>query len=84
VPFTLIAKMFRRLSPNLVIEFIPRGDSQIDKLLSTRKDVFAEYHEDQFRDTFGTYFDIVKSEPIPGTKRTLYAMTARPDHESAG
>jgi ribosomal protein L11 methylase PrmA len=79
VPFELIAKMFRQLSPNLIIEFIPRGDSQIDKLLSTRKDVFDEYQENLFIEIFSHYYDIVKSAPIPGTKRTLYAMMARPD-----
>jgi len=79
VPFSLIARMFSQVARNLIVEFIPRGDSQIDKLLSTRKDVFIEYHEDQFRDAFGAYFEIVKAEPIPGTKRTLYAMSRKQD-----
>ena len=77
VSFDMIAKMFSHLARDLIVEFIPRGDSQIDKLLSSRKDVFSDYHEDKFRKAFGTYFNIVRSDPIPGTKRTLYAMTAR-------
>jgi ribosomal protein L11 methylase PrmA len=74
VPFGLIARMFSRIGSKLIIEFIPRGDSQIDKLLSSRKDVFADYHEEQFVEAFSAHYRIVRSEPIPGTKRTLYAM----------
>jgi ribosomal protein L11 methylase PrmA len=77
VPLVMIAKMFSQLAHNLIIEFIPRGDSQIDKLLSTRKDVFVNYHEDHFREAFREHFNIVRSEPIPGTKRTLYAMSVK-------
>jgi ribosomal protein L11 methylase PrmA len=77
VPFELVARMFSRLAPRLIIEFVPRGDSQIDKLLSTRKDVFVDYHEEIFRERFGQYYSIMRAEPIPGTKRTLYAMQVR-------
>ena len=77
VPFAMIAEMFSRVGRSLVIEFIPRGDSQIDKLLSTRNDVFVDYHEDRFRDAFSLYFNIVEAQQIPGTKRTLYAMEGK-------
>jgi hypothetical protein len=39
--------------------------------------VFFDYHEDKFQDAFGAYFDIVRADPIPGTKRTLYAMATK-------
>jgi ribosomal protein L11 methylase PrmA len=74
VPFELVAKMFSELAPHLIIEFVPRGDSQIDKLLATRNDVFVDYHEEIFREKFCEYYSIIKAEPISGTKRTLYAM----------
>jgi ribosomal protein L11 methylase PrmA len=79
VPFDLIARMFARLGSKLIVEFIPRGDSQIDKLLSSRKDVFSDYHEERFVEAFSTYFRIIRSEPIPKTKRTLYAMESLRD-----
>jgi ribosomal protein L11 methylase PrmA len=77
VSFDMIAKMFSRIGRNLIIEFVPRGDSQIDKLLSSRNDVFFDYHEDEFQEAFSAYFDIVRADPIPGTKRTLYAMATK-------
>ena len=77
VPLGMIAKMFSRLASNLIIEFIPKGDSQLDKLLNSRKDVFTEYYEDQFRAAFSEYFTVVKSDPIPGTKRVLYGMSVK-------
>ena len=78
VPFTEIADLFSRLGKSLIIEFVPRGDSQIDKLLSTRTDKFDDYQEETFVAVFSQFFDVVKQTAIPGTKRTLYAMRIKP------
>ena len=40
---TAIAELFARLGPNLIVEFVPREDAMVKRLLATREDVFADY-----------------------------------------
>ena len=56
VPFSKVAELLGKLCKHLVIEFVPRGDSQIDKLLLNRRDVFVEYETETFEQVFSQYF----------------------------
>jgi hypothetical protein len=76
IPFTHVASFFRRLSPNLVIEFVPKDDEKVRLMLSVKKDIYHEYGEAQFEEAFSKYYRIEKKEPIPGTRRILYLMKA--------
>ena len=73
-PFGMIAECFSQLSSYIIIEFIPKSDSQVERLLATREDIFPDYHQTAFESEFGRYFDIQHTKEIPGTKRTLYLM----------
>jgi len=57
-----------------VIEFIPKTDSQISRLLVTREDIFTDYTKENFELEFKNYFTILKSIDIIDTKRTMYIM----------
>ena len=67
-----IARYFASLCHHLIIEFVPKADSQVRRLLSSRKDIFADYHEAGFEAAFTNYFDIKASKPVAGSERTLY------------
>lgn len=75
VPLSKIAKFFADLCKNLIIEFVPKGDSQVQKLLSTREDIFKDYNQQSFENEFTKYFEIIQSENVKGSHRTLYLMT---------
>ena len=77
VPLERIAGYFARLAPGLVIEFVPKEDPMVRKLLATREDVFADYTLDGFRSAFGTLFDIAEEAPVTGTARVLLRMSRR-------
>jgi hypothetical protein len=77
VPLEMVATTFARLSPWLIIEFVPKSDSQVKRLLASREDVFPDYHKAGFEAAFGGCYDIVQSTGIPGTDRTLYLMKRR-------
>jgi ribosomal protein L11 methylase PrmA len=77
VPLPQLARFFSRLCRSLIIEFVPKSDTQVQRLLSTREDVFPNYHEQGFAEAFGESFVIVKRAPIPNTERTLYLMRRR-------
>ena len=79
VPFSGIAGLLRRISTWLVIEFVPKGDSQVQRLLATREDVFPGYTQPDFESEFGRYFRVEKKVPVSGSERTLYLMKARAD-----
>jgi hypothetical protein len=77
VPFAKIAAWFARLGRHLVIEFVPKTDSQVQRLLASREDVFADYTEPAFTREFGRYFEVVSAQPIQGSERVLYHMRRR-------
>jgi len=72
LPFGMIARYFSQFAPYLIIEFVPKDDSQVQKLLATRKDIFPDYHEDGLEVAFDEYYRLVEKSKIRGTKRTLY------------
>ena len=74
VPLERIAEFFSRLGRTLVIEFVPKSDSQVQRLLRSREDVFADYHREGFEAAFGKHFSIEAAEPVSGTERVMYGM----------
>ena len=79
VPIPRIVDFLASLCNNLIIEFVPKEDSQVRRLLSTREDVFDDYDEDNFVREFGKKFEIVESDKIPDTERTVYCMRNKID-----
>jgi hypothetical protein len=78
VPLDLVATFMRGLSKRgLVIEFIPKEDSQVQLLLSSREDIFDQYTKEGFEAAFSKFFKIKDQKLIPGSKRTLYAMECK-------
>ena len=73
-PFSRIASFFSRICTNLIIEFVDKSDSQVQRLLCSREDIFHSYTPDIFKEAFTQYFRILDSENIRGTKRTLFLM----------
>jgi len=76
VPLDRIAAFFSQLGRALVIEFVPKSDSQVKRLLATREDIFGDYARESFEAAFGRYFHIDEATPVEGSERTLYRMTA--------
>lgn len=74
VPLPLAADFFARLAPNLIIEFVPKSDSQVQRLLATREDIFDRYSQADFEAAFGRAFTITAKYPIAESDRVLYLM----------
>ena len=77
LPLAKIADFFSRFCRNLIIEFIPKSDSQVQLLLATRDDIFPDYHVSGFEKEFQRYFTIERREAIAQTDRILYSMSSR-------
>ena len=74
LPFSKIASFFQTVCKFLIIEFIPKTDSQIDRLLAAREDIFEDYTLENFEGAFETFFRIREKIQIHDSKRTLYMM----------
>lgn len=74
VPLIKVAAYLSELCKHLIIEFVPKADSQVRRLLSAREDIFSEYDQAHFEIAFSKYFSIVRAESVDGTERTLYLM----------
>ena len=74
VPFEKIAEYFSLLNNHLIIEFIPKEDSKVQDLLLNREDVFKNYKQSNFEESFSKYFTIERMLPIDDSLRTLYWM----------
>jgi ribosomal protein L11 methylase PrmA len=72
LPFDLTAQLFAQLAPQLIIEFVPKEDSQVQKLLANRHDHFSNYHKDGFETAYGRHFTIVKQVEIKESSRVIY------------
>lgn len=77
VPLAQIAEFFQPLCKHLIIEFVPKNDSQVQRLLATREDVFPGYTQEKFEQDFGKYFCLEQAAKIKNTERTLYLMRSR-------
>lgn len=78
LPLERVAAYLQRLGRQLIIEFVPKSDSQVQRLLSSRKDIFDGYHEAGFEAAFAAHFRIVRKQALEATERSLYLMEARP------
>lgn len=74
LPLLKIADLLRKVCRTLVIEFVPKMDSQVQRLLATREDIFDHYTEKHFEEAFGEYFHVVKKVPIKQSQRVMYLM----------
>lgn len=77
VPLPDIAAWLSRLTRWLILEFVPKGDSQVQRLLSFRADIFDEYDEAGLERAFAGAFRIVARQPIHDSSRSLYLMERR-------
>jgi hypothetical protein len=74
VPFSRIAEFLGGICSSLIIEFVPKSDSQVQRLLATREDIFPGYTQQCFENEFKKYFKIESSVGIRDSQRTLYLM----------
>jgi len=77
VPFHSVAGFLSGLCQTLIIEFVPIHDSQVQKLLVSRKNIFSDYSQDNFEKQFGLFFDIMDSRKVIDSDRVIYLMQSR-------
>jgi len=74
VPLSFLADFFSRHCRLLIIEFIPKSDPQVQKLLQNRKDIFIDYDQNSFEKEFSRYFKTREKLPLSACSRIMYCM----------
>jgi len=74
VPLPMVAEYFSQLGKWLVVEFVPKDDSQVQRLLASREDIFDHYNAAEFVEALSVYFDLRETRPVKESKRTLYLL----------
>lgn len=77
VPLTQLVDFFHAIGKWLIIEFVPKSDSQVKKLLQSREDIFDEYTLEDFERVFESRFTIHNKVKINEAERHLYLMERR-------
>ena len=72
IPLFNLAEFFHGICNYLIIEFIPKTDSQVKRLLLTREDIFVDYNQQNFENEFKKFFSVYESKKLNNSERTLY------------
>jgi ribosomal protein L11 methylase PrmA len=74
LPLAMVAEYFASLAPWLVIEFVPKSDSQVRKLLATREDIFPDYTVEGFEAAFAGHYRVAEKRKLRDAERVMYLM----------
>ncbi len=72
VPLPMIADWFANLCRTLIIEFVPRDDVMVRRLLRDREDIFTAYSLEDFEAALGQRFRVLEREAVGDSGRTLF------------
>jgi 23S rRNA U2552 (ribose-2'-O)-methylase RlmE/FtsJ len=72
LPFYKIADFLSKICGYLIIEFVPKKDSQVKKLLASREDIFPDYSQENFEKIFNKYYKFIYKNKVKNSLRTIY------------
>lgn len=71
-----LVEFFHSFSKFLLVEFVPKEDSQTQRLLASRKDIFPDYNLAEFKAQFEGKFQLISELPVKHSCRTLLLYKA--------
>lgn len=75
--FRQIAEFLAGLAEWSIVEFVPKADPMVQLMLSTRRDIFAQYDLPSFEREFARLFEPVEQRQVADTERSLYLYKRR-------
>ena len=74
VPLPSIAEFLYLTGKNAIVEFVPKDDDQVSRLLVVREDVFPDYTQAHFEFAMANWFSIINKTAIEGSRRVMYLL----------
>jgi ribosomal protein L11 methylase PrmA len=72
VPLPQVVNWLVSMAPTGIIEFVPKNDSTVQKMLALREDIFPEYTEIVFAQALQDRARIVSQQVVSSSGRTLF------------
>ena len=76
-PLNKISDYLRTLGHSLIIEFVPKSDSQVQKMLANRVDIFPDYTPEGFESAFNKNWEFIETVPLAESERILYLLKGK-------
>ncbi len=70
-PWRLIADLLSEWGDHAIVEFVPKEDSQVQRMLIAREDIFPDIDMDHFKKAFSEKFDLIETSSVEDSLRTL-------------
>jgi hypothetical protein len=77
VPLPLLAETLAGYGRSLIVEFVPKTDPQVQRLLVSREDIFSDYTVEGFERAFRATHRIRSADKIEDSSRVLFWMERR-------
>jgi len=77
VPLRKFGEWLSAITHAGIVEFVPKSDPMVQRLLSTRPDVHTDYTAEAFESALSARFRIAERYPLPGSERILYRFIGR-------
>lgn len=74
VPLGMVSELLARLGRSLIVEFVPKLDPMVQRLLATREDIFPDYSLEGFRAAFMRHFRVIEETVVDDSRRVLFRM----------
>lgn len=77
VPLVGVARMLARLGRQVIVEWVPKEDPQVQRLLRAREDIFPDYRESAFVEAFAEAgLRVASQSPVGASGRVLFRFVA--------
>jgi len=74
IPCEIFLKYLRTLDADIIIEFVDRDDDMVIKLLTNKKEQYADYNIKSFESSVLKFFSIEDKQPVKNGLRQLYYL----------
>jgi ribosomal protein L11 methylase PrmA len=74
LPLAMVAEFLAKCGRWAIVEFVPKQDSQVQRLMVSRKDIFDDYSREGWEAALASHFSIVSREDVAESLRTIYLL----------
>ncbi|NSY98674.1 class I SAM-dependent methyltransferase [Agrobacterium tumefaciens] len=78
VPLASFIEWLLSIAPTGVVEFVPKSDPTVQKMLALREDIFPDYDADNFDNLLRQQARIIRKQVVSHSGRTLFQFSQSP------
>ena len=74
VPLGNIMAWLAKIARGGIVEFVPKEDPALQRLLHRRRDIYTDYSQSSFEQALHEHFQVTEQCSLPGSGRVLYSF----------